>query len=87
MTQVSNWIDIIEDIEEDPEAAQILSSYEGAFQVYWSLVHDLTSFVADACRTYELTWAIREASERSRAARLAASKVAATVFEEEGETE
>jgi hypothetical protein len=31
MTQVSNWIDIIEDIEEDPEAAQILSSYEGAF--------------------------------------------------------
>lgn len=31
MTQVSNWIDIIEDIEEDPEAAQILSSYEGVF--------------------------------------------------------
>lgn len=31
MTQVSNWIDIIEDIEEDPEAAQILSSYEGTF--------------------------------------------------------
>ncbi|KAH7890859.1 putative oxidoreductase C terminal-domain-containing protein [Phlebopus sp. FC_14] len=50
---VSNWIDIIEDIEEDPEAAQILSSYE------------------DACRTYEFTWAIREASERSRAQRLA----------------
>ncbi|KAG1832117.1 putative oxidoreductase C terminal-domain-containing protein [Suillus variegatus] len=68
-SEVSNWIDIIEDIEEDPEAAQILSSYE------------------DACRTYELTWAIREASERSRAARLAASKAAATVFEEEGEAE
>ncbi|KAG1891206.1 putative oxidoreductase C terminal-domain-containing protein [Suillus subluteus] len=68
-SEVSNWIDIIEDIEEDPEAAQILSSYE------------------DACRTYELTWAIREASERSRAARLAASNVAATVFEEEGEAE
>ncbi|KAG2349694.1 hypothetical protein BDR05DRAFT_994698 [Suillus weaverae] len=68
-SEVSNWIDIIEDIEEDPEAAQILSSYE------------------DACRTYELTWAIREASERSRATRLAASKAAATVFEEEGETE
>ncbi|KAG2041680.1 putative oxidoreductase C terminal-domain-containing protein [Suillus americanus] len=68
-SEVSNWIDIIEDIEEDPEAAQILSSYE------------------DACRTYELTWAIREASERSRANRLAASKAAATVFEEEGEAE
>ncbi|KAG2054765.1 hypothetical protein BDR06DRAFT_377318 [Suillus hirtellus] len=68
-SEVSNWIDIIEDIEEDPEAAQILSSYE------------------DACRTYELTWAIREASERSRAARLAASKAATTVFEEEGEAE
>lgn len=28
-SEVSNLIDIIEDIEEDPEAAQILSSYEG----------------------------------------------------------
>jgi len=28
--QVSNWVDVIEDIEEDPDAAQILSSYEGA---------------------------------------------------------
>jgi len=54
-SEVSNWIDIIEDIEEDPDAAQILSSYE------------------DACRTYELTWAIREASECSRAAKLVAS--------------
>jgi hypothetical protein len=26
---VSNLIDIVEDIEEDPDAAQILSSYEG----------------------------------------------------------
>ncbi len=26
--------------------------------------------MSDACRTYELTWAIREASERSRADRL-----------------
>ncbi|KAJ6550193.1 putative oxidoreductase C terminal-domain-containing protein [Mycena capillaripes] len=51
-SEVSTLIDIIEDIEEDPEAAQILSTYE------------------DAVRTYELTWAIREASERSRAAKL-----------------
>ena len=29
-SEVSNLIDIIEDIEEDPEAAQILSSYEGS---------------------------------------------------------
>jgi len=49
-SEVSNLIDIIEDIEEDPEAAQILSSYE------------------DAVKTYELTWAIRAASERSKAA-------------------
>lgn len=48
-SEVSNLIDIIEDIEEEPEAAQILSTYE------------------DAVRTYEFTWAIRRASERSRA--------------------
>jgi hypothetical protein len=29
-SEVSNLIDVIEDIEEDPEAAQILSSYEGS---------------------------------------------------------
>ncbi|GLB35013.1 putative oxidoreductase C terminal [Lyophyllum shimeji] len=58
-SEISNWIDIIEDIEEDPEAAQILSSYE------------------DAVKTYELTWAIREASERSRAAKLQAGADAA----------
>jgi len=52
-------IDVIEDIEEDPDAAQILSSFE------------------DACRTYELTWAIREASEISRQQKLGASKAAA----------
>jgi len=57
-SEVSNLIDIIEDIEEDPEASQILSSYD------------------DAVRTYELTWAIREASERSRAAKLKASNEA-----------
>ncbi|KAJ7582770.1 putative oxidoreductase C terminal-domain-containing protein [Mycena floridula] len=54
-SEVSNLIDIIEDIEEDPEAATILSTYD------------------DAVRTYELTWAIRTASERSRAAKLKAS--------------
>ncbi|KAH9996883.1 putative oxidoreductase C terminal-domain-containing protein [Russula vinacea] len=47
-SEVSNLIDIVEDIEEDPEGAIILSSYE------------------DACKTYELTWAIRRASEKSR---------------------
>ncbi|GJE86922.1 Gfo/Idh/MocA family oxidoreductase [Phanerochaete sordida] len=50
-SEVSVLIDNIEDIEEDPETAQILSSFE------------------DAVKTYELTWAIREAAERSRAAR------------------
>ncbi|KAJ8487223.1 hypothetical protein ONZ45_g14414 [Pleurotus djamor] len=51
-SEISNLIDIVEDIEEESDAGQILSSYE------------------DACRTYELTWAIREASERSRAEKL-----------------
>ncbi|KAF9069944.1 putative oxidoreductase C terminal-domain-containing protein [Rhodocollybia butyracea] len=51
-SEVSNLIDVIEDIEEDPEAACILSTYE------------------DAVKTYQLTWAIRQASERSRAAKL-----------------
>lgn len=46
-SEVSNWIDVIEDIEEDPEAANILSSFE------------------DAVKTYEFTWAIRRASEKS----------------------
>lgn len=47
-SEVSNLIDVIEDIEEnDEEAGLILSSFE------------------DACKTYEFTWAIRRASERS----------------------
>ncbi|KAF5358182.1 hypothetical protein D9756_001625 [Leucocoprinus leucothites] len=58
-SEISNLIDVVEDIEEDPEAAQILSSYE------------------DAVKTYELTWAIRIASENSRAAKLKASNDAA----------
>jgi hypothetical protein len=33
--------------------------------------------ILDACRTYELTYAIREASERSRQQKLDASKAAA----------
>ncbi|KIJ44101.1 hypothetical protein M422DRAFT_228745 [Sphaerobolus stellatus SS14] len=44
-SEVSNLIDVIED---GPESAEILSSYE------------------DACKTYAFTWAIREASEKSK---------------------
>ncbi|PSR74105.1 hypothetical protein PHLCEN_2v10061 [Hermanssonia centrifuga] len=47
-SEISVLIDNIEDIEEDPETAQILCTFE------------------DACKSYQLTWAIREASERSR---------------------
>ncbi|KDR81552.1 hypothetical protein GALMADRAFT_239573 [Galerina marginata CBS 339.88] len=54
-SEISNLIDITEDIEEDPEASQILSTY------------------ADAVRTYEFTWAIRKASEKSRVTKLKAS--------------
>jgi len=46
-SEVSNLIDVIEDIEDESESL-ILSNYE------------------DACKTYEFTWAIREASERKR---------------------
>lgn len=37
----------------------------------------LTSWSADACKSYELTWAIREASERSRKKKMDASQAAA----------
>lgn len=47
-SEISVFIDNVEDIEEDPETATMLSSYE------------------DACKTYELTWAIRLASEKSK---------------------
>ncbi|KAI0690570.1 putative oxidoreductase C terminal-domain-containing protein [Cytidiella melzeri] len=47
-SEVSVLVDNIEDIEEDPETATILCSFE------------------DACKSYQLTWAIREASEKSR---------------------
>lgn len=41
-------------------------------------------FIADACKTYEFTWAIREASERSRAESLARkTSIVGTVMEEE----
>lgn len=33
-SEISNLIDVIEDIEEDPESATILSSYEGAY-LFW----------------------------------------------------
>ncbi|KAF9005592.1 putative oxidoreductase C terminal-domain-containing protein [Cyathus striatus] len=58
-SEISNFIDIIEDIEEDPDAGLILSSYD------------------DAVRSYELTWAIREASERSRVSKKVSKETAA----------
>lgn len=73
-SEVSNLIDIIEDIEEDPEAAQILSTYEGMLYSGRNFT-DIHRF-PDAVKTYELTWAIRLASERSREAKLKASREA-----------
>jgi len=64
-SEVSNLIDVVEDIEEDTEAAQILSTYD------------------DAVRTYELTWAIREASERTRTERPKASAESVKIETEE----
>lgn len=51
-SEVSHLVDIVEDVRDDANPAQILSSYD------------------DAARTYEFTWAIRLAAERSRGARL-----------------
>lgn len=31
-SEISNFIDLIEDIEEDPDSAQILSSYDGTLK-------------------------------------------------------
>lgn len=80
-SEVSNLIDIIEDIEEDPEAAQILSSYDGLELFISFVMCPLNLPSIDALRTYELTWAIREASERSRAKKLKASNEAAKALE------
>ena len=78
-SEVSNLIDIIEDIEEDPDAAQILSTYEGRPSPVELETTLILWNTADAVRTYELTWAIREASEQARAAKLRASAEAAKV--------
>ena len=65
-SEISVFIDNTEDIEEDPETATMLSSYEGMIPMTRASQIILTLFPADACRTYELTWAIRLASEKSR---------------------
>lgn len=75
-SEISNFIDVVEDIEEDPESAQILCSYEGILNNYVNSL-DTNDFFADAVRTYEFTWAIRRASERSLEAKMKASKAAA----------
>lgn len=63
-SEISVFIDNIEDTE---ETTTMLSSYEGAIPMI-CVPHrvQLTLPPADACKTYELTWAIRLASERSR---------------------
>ena len=33
-SEVSNWIDVIEDIEEDPESSKILSTFDDAVKTY-----------------------------------------------------
>ena len=44
-SEVSHWIDTIEDIEEDPENATILSSYEGEWLLFAEKECVLTLFV------------------------------------------
>lgn len=63
-SEISVFIDNIEDIE---ETATMLSSYEGMIPMTRVQSRTpLTHLPIDACKTYELTWAIRLASERSR---------------------
>ncbi|KAF5315978.1 hypothetical protein D9611_004639 [Ephemerocybe angulata] len=52
-SEISHFIDTIENVQDEDNQPQILSSFD------------------DAARTYELTWAIRHAAERSRAETLA----------------
>lgn len=71
MHQVSNLIDVIEDIEEDPDAAQILSTYEGesimcdirqsratelVLQMLAELTNSLGPFVRPASVLARLNW-------------------------------
>lgn len=70
-SEVSNLIDTIEGTKSGPEAVQILSSYEGKFSDHTIQGHHATTTQnIDAVKTYELTWAVRLASERYRAAKL-----------------
>lgn len=65
-SEISVFIDNVEDIEEDPETATMLSSYEGAIALLVPPWMSPKPLPADACKTYELTWAIRLASEKSK---------------------
>jgi len=61
------FIDNVEDIEENPETATMLSSYEGTILMKPAIQDPTKNLLpTDACKTYELTWAIRLASEKSR---------------------
>ena len=65
-SEISVFIDNIEDIEENPETSTMLSTYEGMILAPSSAPNSIITPPPDACKTYELTWAIRLASEKSR---------------------
>ena len=57
-----------------------MSTFEGVWSsqrfICWGADADVVVLL-DACKTYELTWAIRLSAERSRKAKLDADKAAA----------
>ncbi len=73
-SEVSNLIDVVEGTQSGPETAQILSSYEGECYLHRPRTSRDDTQNVDAVRTYELTWAVRLASERYRDAKLKSSK-------------
>ena len=53
-SEISNLIDVVEDIEEDPESAIILSSYEGACSSTCYTWHAAAKVVVDFRRVQDL---------------------------------
>jgi hypothetical protein len=55
-------------LKREDDSAKILSSYEGSIQ-YIPFISDFSlMYSSDAARTYQFTWAIRLAAEKSRKA-------------------
>lgn len=73
-SEISNFVDLIEDIEDEP--AKILSDFRG-LSTFSSRFLLVLICLVDGVKTYEFTWAIRRASERSSAAKALTDQIKA----------